>query len=114
MPTTRYRPIPLAEAIARLPKSEQEKITARTGELLAEELSLRNLRKAMGKTQTAVARRLKVGQDAISKLETREDMYLSSLRSFVEAMGGKLELVAKFPGLPPVRIGSARKPKRAA
>jgi len=114
MPATRYRPIPLAEAIARLPKSEQEKIAARTGELLAEELSLRNLRKAMGKTQTAVARRLKVGQDAISKLETREDMYLSSLRSFVEAMGGKLELVAKFPGLPPVRIGSARKPKRAA
>ncbi len=114
MPRKPYRPIPLEELIASLPKAERDAIDRRTRELMAEELSLQDIRKAMGKTQTAVARRLKVGQDAISKLETRDDMYLSTLRGFIEAIGGRLELVAKFPDMPPVRIGSTRKPKRAA
>jgi transcriptional regulator with XRE-family HTH domain len=67
-------------------------------------MSLRKLRKAIGKTQTAVAKRLKVGQDAVSKIETRSDMYVSTLRDFIKAMGGELELVAQFPDRPPVRL----------
>jgi len=104
MPKKPYRPIPLEEFIASLPKAERDAIDRRTRELMAEELSLQDLRKAVGKTQTAIARRLKVGQDAISKLETRSDMYLSTLRGFVNAMGGELELVARFPNRPPVRL----------
>jgi transcriptional regulator with XRE-family HTH domain len=73
-------------------------------------MSLQDLRKAVGKTQTAVAKRLKVGQDAISKIETRGDMYVSTLRGFIKAMGGKLELIARFPDRPPVRLEEAMKP----
>jgi len=94
----------LKDFISRLPASERRRIDARAKELIAEEMSLQDLRRAMGKTQTAVARRLKVGQHAVSKLETRSDMYISTLRGFVEAMGGELELVAQFPDRPPVRL----------
>ncbi len=110
----------LNELIAGLPEDERKKIKARSERLIAEEMSLRDLRRAIGKTQTTVAKRLKVGQDAISKLETRSDMYISTLRGFVKAMGGELELVARFPARPPVRleelgaVGSRRKRSRTA
>lgn len=97
-------PRTLDEVIASLPEGERAKIEARARELIAEEMSLQDLRKAIGKTQTQVAKRLRVGQDAISKLETRSDMYISTLRSVVKAMGGELELIAKFPDRPPVRL----------
>jgi hypothetical protein len=45
---------------------------------------------------------LGVGQDAISRLEKRSDMLLSTLRLYIESLGGKLQLVAQFPGRPPV------------
>ena len=94
----------LNEVISALPAHEREKIKARAEQLIAEEMSLQDLRKAIGKTQTAIAKRLKVGQDAVSKVETRGDMYVSTLRDFIRAMGGELELVAQFPGRPPVRL----------
>src|SRR5205807_1484940 len=94
----------LNEVIAVLPAHEREKIESRADELIAEEMSLRELRKAIGKTQTAIAKRLRVGQEAVSKLESRSDMYISTLRGFVKAMGGELELVAKFPNRPAVRL----------
>src|SRR5438105_5521572 len=97
-------PRTLDDVIAALPKGERAKIEARARELVGEEMSLQDLRKAIGKTQTAIAKRLKVGQDAISKLEARSDMYISTLRGFVKAMGGELELVARFPRRPPVRL----------
>ena len=97
-------PRTLDVVIAALPEGERAKIEARARELIAEEMSLRSLRKAIGKTQTAVAKRLKVGQDAVSKIETRSDMYVSTLRDFIKAMGGELELVAQFPDRPPVRL----------
>src|SRR5271166_5073684 len=110
----------LNEVIASLPEAERAKVEARARELIAEEMSLQDLRKAIGKTQTAIARRLKVGQDAVSKLETRSDMYISTLRGFVKAMGGELELVARFPDRPAVRleelgtVGLRRKRRRNA
>ncbi len=97
-------PRTLNEVIASLPEKERVKIEARARELVAEEMSLQDLRKAIGKTQSAIARRLKVGQDAISKLETRSNMYISTLRSVLKAMGGELELIARFPDRPPVRL----------
>src|SRR5215470_20076361 len=103
-------PRTLNEVIASLPEAERTKIEARARELIAEEMSLQDLRKAIGKTQTAIARRLKVGQDAVSKLEARSDMYISTLRGFVQAMGGELELVARFPKRPPVRLEELGRP----
>ncbi len=97
-------PRQIDQVIAALPENERVKIAARAQELISEEMSLQDLRKALGKTQTAIAKRLKVGQDAVSKLEARSDMYISTLRKALKAMGGELELVARFPGRPPVRL----------
>ena len=110
----------LNEVIAGLPEGERARVEARARGLIAEETSLRELRKALGKTQTAVAKRLKVGQDAVSKIETRGDMYVSTLRDVIKAMGGELQLVAQFPDRPPVRLeqlgaaGLRRRGSRAA
>ena len=92
----------LDEVIAALPVDERRKIEGRAKQLIAGEMSHQDLRKAVGKTQAAVAKRLKVGQDAVSKLETRSDMYISTLRGFVKAIGGELTLVVQFPDRPPV------------
>jgi DNA-binding transcriptional ArsR family regulator len=97
-------PQTLDEFIAALPEGDRAKVETRARELIAEEMSLRELRKAIGKTQTEVAKRLKVGQDAVSKIETRGDMYVSTLRDFIKAMGGELQLIAQFPDRPPVRL----------
>jgi hypothetical protein len=59
----------------------------------------------MGKTQVAVGKRLKLRQDAVSKIETRTDMLISTLRGYLKAVGGELELVATFPDRPPVHLG---------
>lgn len=74
----------------------QERIQSRTQELLAE-LPLQELRQARALSQAELAQVLGLNQATISKLERRTDMYLSSLRRFVEAMGGELEISAQFP-----------------
>lgn len=66
--------------------------------------TLKDLRLAAQKTQEELAATLGVGQDAISRLEKRSDMLLSTLRHYVEGMGGTLELVARLPNRPPVVI----------
>ena len=65
-------------------------------EILAE-MPLHELRQARALTQRDLARKLKVNQPAVSKLEQRADAYVSSLRSYIEAAGGKLKIVAEFP-----------------
>jgi len=94
----------LGEVIAALPDDERVAVEARAAELVKEELSLRDLRKAMSKTQTVVAKKLRVGQDSVSRVEQRADMLISTLRLYVNAMGGQLDLIASFPGRPPVRL----------
>jgi len=74
----------------------QARIRKRTEELLAE-LPLQELRQARALSQQELAEVLGLNQATVSKLERRTDMYLSSLRRFVEAMGGKLEISASFP-----------------
>ena len=65
-------------------------------ELLAE-MPLHELRQAKSLTQQDLAKTLRVNQPAIAKLEKRADLYVSSLRSYIEAVGGKLKIVAEFP-----------------
>ena len=65
-------------------------------ELLAE-MPLHELRRARALTQQDLAKMLNVNQPAVSKLEQRADVYVSSLRSYIEAVGGKLKIVAEFP-----------------
>jgi len=80
----------------RLSPERQERIRERTQELLGE-LPLKELRQARALSQEELADVLGLNQATISKLERRTDMYLSSLRRFVEAMGGELEITASFP-----------------
>lgn len=90
----------LDDVVAALPASRQTRIEKRAQELT----TLRDLRIAVEKTQAELAAALGVGQDTISRLEKRSDMLLSTLRHYVESMGGTLELVARFPNRPPVAI----------
>ncbi len=80
----------------RMAPERQDKIRKRTQELLAE-LPLQELRQARALSQQELAEVLGLNQATVSKLERRTDMYLSSLRRFVEAMGGELEVSANFP-----------------
>jgi hypothetical protein len=74
----------------------QARLDARLKETLAS-MPLDKMRKARSLTQVAVAERLQVDQGSVSRLEGRTDMYLSTLREYVEALGGTLELRADFP-----------------
>jgi transcriptional regulator with XRE-family HTH domain len=95
---------PLNEKIAELPAARREKVEARGAELIAEEMSLRELRRAMGKTQAKVAADLGVGQDSVARYEQRTDMLISTLSEFIHKVGGTLELTARFPNRIPVKI----------
>ena len=90
--------------IASLPADQRALIEARTKVLIAEELVLQDLRKAMALTQKQLAATLGVGQEHVSRIEQRSDMLLSTLKSYVAAMGGELKLVAQFPNRPDVII----------
>jgi DNA-binding XRE family transcriptional regulator len=90
----------LEQLMAELPQARRTAIEARAGELA----TLKDLRQAAQQTQQDLAAALGVGQDTISRLEKRSDMLLSTMRRYVEAMGGSLELVAQFPNRPPVVI----------
>lgn len=65
--------------------------------VLTQEMPLYELRQARQLSQAQLARELHVGQANVSKIERRTDVYISTLRSYVEAMGGVLEITAKFP-----------------
>ncbi len=90
----------LDDVMAALPKDRQERVQARAKELA----TLKDLRHALQQTQAQMAAILGVRQDTISRLEKRSDMLISTMRHYVESMGGKLELVARFPNRPPVVI----------
>lgn len=87
-----------------LPEDEQIAIKARAAELIGEELTLRDLRKARAVTQVKLAGKLGMQQDAISRLESQSDMLLSTLRKVVNGMGGDIAIIAKFPDRAPVRL----------
>ena len=94
----------LKERMDDLPGARREKIDARAAELVAEDMSLQDLRKAMRQTQVRVARELGIKQENVSRIEKRADLLISTLNGYVEAMGGRLRLVAEFPDRPPVSL----------
>lgn len=94
----------LTDVVAALPEARRARVEARARELVEEVESLGELRRMAGKAQVDIASALRVKQPSISKIEKQADMYLSTLRSYVEAIGGKLELVVRLPSRAPVRI----------
>lgn len=94
----------LTDKLNVLSKDRQEAIQARTNELIAEEMTLRDLRLALKKTQQDLGVALHMKQDGISRLEKRSDMLLSTLSKYIKAMGGTLKLTAEFPNRPSVEI----------
>ena len=94
----------LNEIIAELPPERQADIEARYKVLKQEVEGLREIRQITGKAQEDIAAALKIKQPSVSKIEKQADMYLSTLRSYVEAIGGKLELSVKLPGRPAILL----------
>lgn len=88
---------PFGELTEKFPAARKERVAARASELKAE-MALAELRQARALSQEELARVLGVQQPAVAKLEKRADMYVSNLRRYIEAMGGTLEITAKFPG----------------
>lgn len=79
-----------------LPQTVQAESQA-MAEAMELEMDLADLRRARKLTQEALAQVLEISQGSVAKMEKRTDMYISSMRKFIEAMGGELEVVAKFP-----------------
>jgi len=94
----------LNEKIKALPTDRQSLIQKRANELIVEEMTLRDLRLALKKTQEDLSATLHIKQDGISRLEKRSDMLISTLNKYITAMGGTLKLTAEFPNRPPVEI----------
>jgi len=94
--------------IDQLPGRERKAIARRSRELIAEELSLQELRKALAVTQVQVAESLGKRQDEISRIEQRGDLLLSTLRDYVRSLGGELELLCTFKNRRSVRIRTGK------
>ncbi|WBU65613.1 XRE family transcriptional regulator [Paracoccus aerodenitrificans] len=94
----------LNEVTASFPTENRERVDARHAELVREVEGLRALRQIAGKAQADVAAALRIKQPSVSKIENQADMYLSTLRSYIEAVGGELELTVRLPKHPAVRI----------
>jgi transcriptional regulator with XRE-family HTH domain len=84
------------DLVGALPPERQENIRRLSAELMAE-MPLHELRRARDLSQEHLATAMKQSQSAISRLERRTDMYISTLRRYVGALGGELEIVAHFP-----------------
>jgi DNA-binding XRE family transcriptional regulator len=112
------------QIIQGLPPARRAKISARANELIGEEMALQHVRKALDLTQEQMAKLLGIRQDSVSRIESRSDMLISTLQSYIEAMGGSLKVIAEFPdgrvslsGLGAERTKLARRsapPKRPA
>lgn len=114
----------LEAILAGLPAERRRRVEERTAELEREVDGLADLRRLAGKAQADVASSLRIKQPSVSKIERQADLYLSTLRSYVEAIGGRLELVVTLPSGTVVRLegfgdmsegdGPRSKPKRSA
>lgn len=93
-------------------RKKEDKALAASAADAAPSVSLKGLRKSAHLTQRDLADALLVGQDTISRLEKRRDMLISTLRHYVEGVGGHLALVADFPGQAPVIIDLLGEKKR--
>ena len=94
----------LTDKIHSLSKEKQKFIQSRANELIYDEMTLRDLRLALKKTQEDLGITLHMKQEGISRLEKRSDMLISTLNKYITAMGGTLKLMAKFPDRPPIEL----------
>lgn len=85
-----------SELVAKMPPDRRARVD-RMSEELRGEMDLAQLRTARRLSQAALGEILHVEQPAVAKIEKRTDMYVSTLRRFIEAMGGELEITARFP-----------------
>lgn len=95
---TRYSPVPLEDVLAKLPVERRRKIEKRAAEIKAEVEGLQALRSLAERSQEQIAQSLGIKQPSVHKMEKQADLYISTLRRFVEAAGGKLELLVELPG----------------
>jgi transcriptional regulator with XRE-family HTH domain len=98
------------DIIGKLNPVQRKKVEARAAELIAEEMTLQELRRARKLTQVSVAKALGITQDSVSRLEKRSDILLSTLRKTVKVIGGNLSLVAEFPDRAPVVLSGIAEP----
>jgi hypothetical protein len=94
----------LDDVVAALPEARRARVEARAQELKEQVESLSELRRVAGKACVEIASALNVKQPSVSKIEKQADMYLSTLRSYVEAVGGQLDLIVRLPSRAPLRI----------
>jgi transcriptional regulator with XRE-family HTH domain len=94
-------PVTLDEILAEMSPERRARIDQLAAEMRAE-MNLREVRRLRKLTQARLSKKLKIGQEGVSRIEKRTDLYLSTLRSFVEGVGGKLWLLVEFPDRPPV------------
>src|SRR5450756_11413 len=106
--TKEYRTVPASDVFGKFTPARRTKIKDRAAVLIAEELGLQELRQSKNLTQEEVAKRVGGKQVYVSRLEKRSDMKVSTLREYVKAIGGRLDLVVTFPEGRRVRITEAR------
>lgn len=87
-----------------LPPERRARIDAETDRLHAEYKTLHELRKARELTQVEIARALNIRQASVAQMEKRSDLLISTLRGYIEGMGGTLKLVVEFPDRAPMQI----------
>ena len=92
-----YRPIPAEEVTAFWSPERTARVATRAAEILAENHALSDIRKSRKVTQQQMAQRLGGKQVYISRLEKRSDAKISTLRSYIKALGGDLQLIVTFP-----------------
>ena len=102
----------LRKKMERLPPERRARIEADADRLHAEHLTLKDLRKAKALTQVQLAEALSIRQATVARMEKQSDLLLSTLRSYVEAMGGKLRLTVEFPDRPTVALEGLGDPEK--
>lgn len=98
--------VTLKKVLDSLPPERRAEIGRRYEELVNEVESLKELRQLSELSQAKIAETLKISQPAVSKIEKQTDMYLSTLRGYVEAMGGELDVIVRLPNRGPVKVKS--------
>jgi transcriptional regulator with XRE-family HTH domain len=108
-------PVTLDEILNEMSEERRADIYQRAQEI-REELNLRELRRRRNLTQARLAKKLKIGQEGVSRIERRKDISISTLLSYIDGIGGKLSFVVELPGQPPyvlAGLGSSTDKKKA-
>lgn len=87
---------PFKNLISKMSPEAQKRIKAKT-DVMMQEMLLNELRQARAMSQEKLAEELNIKQSSVSKIEHRTDIYVSTLRTYIEALGGELNIIAKFP-----------------